>query len=170
MLGMHPDPSVARMDALDRQAASMAGVVPDKAEAEARILWSASEGQVTNAGVFALALLLCWLVLPVAWALYCYLRTANHRYTLTDQRLLVESGIFVKRVETLELYRVKDVSVSGTLLQTLFGRGKVILRTTDTTSPVLLINAVPNAIGVSQLIRDTVEACRAAKGVRAFDF
>ena len=110
MLGMHPDPSVARMDALDRQAASMAGVVPDKAEAEARILWSASEGQVTNAGVFALALLLCWLVLPVAWALYCYVRTANHRYTLTDQRLLVESGIFVKRVETLELYRVKDLS------------------------------------------------------------
>ena len=106
----------------------------------------------------------------MAWALYCYLRTANHRYTLTDQRLLVESGIFVKRVETLELYRVKDLSVSGTLLQTLFGRGKVILRTTDTTSPVLLINAVPNAIGVSQLIRDTVEACRAAKGVRAFDF
>ena len=26
------------------------------------------------------------------------------------------------------------------------------------------------AIGVSQLIRDTVEACRAAKGVRAFDY
>lgn len=117
-----------------------------------------------------LALLLCWLVLPVAWALYCYLRTANHRYTLTDQRLLVESGIIVKRVEALELYRVKDMSVAGTFLQTVFGRGQVILRSTDTTCPTLLINAVPNAVGVSELIRDTVEACRAAKGVRAFDY
>ena len=158
------------MGSLERQAAAMPAIATEKPEAEARILWSAPEGQVTNAGVFLLALLLCWLVLPVAWALYCYLRTANHRYILTDQRLLVQSGIIVKRVETLELYRVKDLSVSGTLLQTMFGRGQIILRSTDTTNPVLLINAVPNAIGVSQLIRNTVEACRAAKGVRAFDY
>ena len=76
------------MGSLERQAAAMSGIATDKPEAEARILWSAPEGQVTNAGVFLLALLLCWLVLPVAWALYCYLRTANHRYILTDQRLL----------------------------------------------------------------------------------
>ncbi len=167
---MPSDPSTASMGSLERQAAAMPAIATEKPEAEARILWSAPEGQVTNAGVFLLALLLCWLVLPVAWALYCYLRTANHRYILTDQRLLVQSGIIVKRVETLELYRVKDLSVSGTLLQTMFGRGQIILRSTDTTNPVLLINAVPNAIGVSQLIRNTVEACRAAKGVRAFDY
>ena len=70
------------MGSLERQAAAMSGIATDKPEAEARILWSAPEGQVTNAGVFLLALLLCWLVLPVAWALYCYLRTANHRYIL----------------------------------------------------------------------------------------
>ena len=152
------------------QAAAMPGGESPKAAPEAKILWSSPEGQVSNAGVYVLALLLCWLVLPVAWALYCYLRTANHRYTLTDQRLLVESGIIVKRVEALELYRVKDMSVAGTFLQTVFGRGQVILRSTDTTCPTLLINAVPNAVGVSELIRDTVEACRAAKGVRAFDY
>ena len=37
-------------------------------------------------------------------------------------------------------------------------------------NPTLLLNAIPNAMDVSQLIRNTVEACRAAKGVRAFDF
>lgn len=139
------------------------------AQGEAKVLWSATEGQVANAGVFVLAVLFFWLLLPIAWALYCYLAVANHRYVLTDQRLLVESGIVVKRVESLELYRVKDMSVSSTLLQTVFGRGQVILHTTDTTSPRLVINAIPNAVGVSQLIRNTVESCRMAKGVRAFD-
>jgi len=138
--------------------------------AEARVLWSAGEGQIVNAGVFLVAVLFFWLVVPVGWALYRYLKTSRHRYTLTDQRLLEESGLIVKRVESLELYRVKDITVAGTLLQTMVGRGQVILRTTDTTNPVLTLNAVPNAVEVSQLIRDTVEACRAAKGVRAFDY
>lgn len=139
-------------------------------QAEARVLWTAGEGQVVNAGVFLVAALFFWLVVPVGWALYRYLKTARHRYTLTDQRLLEESGLIVKRVESLELYRVKDLSVAGTLLQTMVGRGQVILRTTDTSHPTVTLNAVPNAVEVSQLIRNTVEACRAAKGVRAFDY
>lgn len=137
---------------------------------ERRELWSASEGQVANAHVFLLAILTCWLVLPVFYAFFRYLRTANHRYTLTDQRLVDETGIFVKNVESVELYRVKDLSVSGTLAQTLFGRGRIVVQSTDSTSPTLLINAVPDPIAVSHLIRETVERCRAVRGVRAFDF
>lgn len=143
---------------------------PMTAAPEGEMLWTASEGQVVNAGVFLIALLFCWLLLPVAWAMYRYLATTNSRYTLTDQRLLVQTGIFVKKIESVELYRVKDLSVSSTLLQTMFGRGRITLQSTDTTSPTLLINAVPNAASVSQLIRNQVEICRAAKGVRAFDY
>lgn len=133
-------------------------------------LWRASEGQVANAHVFLMAILTFWLVLPVFYAFFRYLRTANHRYMLTDQRLLEETGIFVKNVESVELYRVKDLSVSGSLVQTLFGRGRIVVQSTDSTSPTLLINAVPDPIAVSHLVRETVERCRAVRGVRAFDF
>lgn len=141
-----------------------------QARTEGGVLWQAGESQIVNAGVFVLALVFCWLVLPLAWALYRYLKTAHHRYVLTDQRLFVESGIVVKKMETLELYRVKDMSVSGTLLQTLVGRAQVILHTTDATSPTLVLNAIPDATHDSQLIRNTVEECRMAKGVRSFDY
>ena len=133
-------------------------------------LWSTSEGQVANAHIFAISILTCWLVVPVLYALYRYLKTANHHYTLTNQRLVEETGIFVKNVESVELYRVKDLSVSGTLAQTIFGRGRIIVQSTDTTSPTLVINAVPDPIAVSHLVRQTVEQCRSARGVRAFDF
>jgi uncharacterized membrane protein YdbT with pleckstrin-like domain len=133
-------------------------------------LWTASEGQVANSHIFVLAVLACWLVLPVFYALYRYLKTANHRYTLTDQRLIEKTGIFVKNVESVELYRVKDLSVSGTLAQTVFGRGRILIQSTDTTSPTLVLNAVPDPVAVSHLVRETVERCRTARGVRAFDF
>ncbi len=137
---------------------------------ESQLLWVSAEGQLVNAWPFATAIALCWLVLPVVWAIYRYLKVANHRYELTDQRFLEHSGIFVKRIETLELYRVKDIAVSGTFAQAMFGRGRVILQTTDASTPTVVINAIPNPQAVSQLVRDAVERCRMNKGVRAFDF
>lgn len=137
---------------------------------ETRVHWSAREGQVSNAGVYLIAVLTFWLLLPVLYAGYRYLRTARHRYSLTDQRFIEESGILVKQVESVELYRVKDISVKGTLLQSIFGRGQVVIQSTDATCPTLLVNAVANPVVVSEQIRHAVEIRRSERGVRAFDF
>lgn len=137
---------------------------------ETELIWVGTEGQLINAGWFIVAILFCWTVIPVLWAIYRYLKVANHRYELTNQRLLEYSGILVKRVETLELYRVKDIAVSGTLFQALFGRGRVVLQTTDASTPTVHISAIASPQHVSQLIRDAVEQCRVARGVRAFDY
>ncbi|MBX6963899.1 PH domain-containing protein [Alcaligenes faecalis] len=137
---------------------------------ETELIWAGTEGQLVNVGWFIFAILFCWAVIPVLWAIYRYLKVANHRYELTNQRLLEYSGIIVKHVETLELYRVKDIAVSGTLLQTLFGRGRVVLQTTDVSTPTVLLIAITSPQHVSQLIRDALEHCRVARGVRAIDY
>ncbi|MCC9162576.1 PH domain-containing protein [Alcaligenes sp. MMA] len=137
---------------------------------ETKLIWADTEGQLANTGWFIIAILFCWTVIPVLWAIYRYLKVANHRYELTNQRLLEYSGIIVKHVETLELYRVKDIAVSGTLFQALFGRGRVILQTTDASTPTVRISAITSPQHVSQLIRDAVEHCRVARDVRAFDY
>ncbi|UYY85574.1 PH domain-containing protein [Alcaligenes sp. SMD-FA] len=137
---------------------------------ETKLIWADTEGQLANTGWFIVAILFCWTVIPVLWAIYRYLKVANHRYELTNQRLLEYSGIIVKHVETLELYRVKDIAVSGTLFQALFGHGRVILQTTDASTPTVHISAIASPQHVSQLIRDAVEHCRVARDVRAFDY
>lgn len=140
---------------------------------ETEILWSSGEGQVANFGVYVFAVLFFWLVFPVAWALYRYIKTSKHRYTLTDQRLMIESvqwNLIVRHMEFVELYRVKDLSVGSTLSQTLFGRGRVIVKSTDETCPLVVINAIANPVEVSRVIRNAVEQCRVTKGVRAFDY
>lgn len=45
-----------------------------------------------------------------------YQRTAHHRYTLANQRFIEKSGFLVKRVDSVELYRIKELSIQGTLL------------------------------------------------------
>jgi hypothetical protein len=159
----HPD-SRAAYAALD------GGQNSPRSTRETETIWYETEGQVVNAGAFLVAVALCWLILPIIWALWRYWRTACHRYTLTNARLLEETGIFVKHLESVELYRVKDISVSGTLMQRIFGCGQVIVISSDVSSPTLVLNAVPDPMGTCQLIRNAVEACRAARGVRSVDY
>lgn len=133
------------------------------------VLWESSEGQVVNFGIFLVCGLLFWLVIPMLYAVYRYAKTARHTYTLTDQRLIEKQGVLIQRIETLELYRVKDISIRSTLLQTIVGRGTIILETMEASNPVIRLVAIPNAFEVSSMLRNYVEKCRVMKGVRAFD-
>lgn len=133
------------------------------------VLWESSEGQVVNFGIFLVCGLLFWLVIPMLYAVYRYAKTARYTYALTDQRLIEKQGVLIQRIETLELYRVKDISIRSTLLQTIVGRGTIILETMEASSPVIRLVAIPNAFEVSSMLRNYVEKCRVMKGVRAFD-
>jgi uncharacterized membrane protein YdbT with pleckstrin-like domain len=132
------------------------------------VLWQAPEGQVSNAATFFLCAITFWLVAPVFYALWRALVTARHQYVLSDQRLHEYTGVFFRRIEEIELYRVKDIATERPLLQALFGRGRIKLITSDRTTPTVVLNAVQNPIEVANLIRHSVECCRMAKGVREF--
>ncbi len=41
--------------------------------------------------------------------LWKWLQNMTHRYTVTSQRLVIRSGIVMKSIDEVELYRVKDV-------------------------------------------------------------
>lgn len=136
---------------------------------ESEVLWSGSEGQITNTKLFLLCVLAFWLVVPPFIALYRAWWTANHRYFLTDQRLREAAGVLVRSIEELELYRVKDISVQCSLLQSLFGRGNVTLLTSDRSTPTVILRAIRDPNGVADMLRSCVQRCRVANGVREFD-
>ena len=134
------------------------------------LLWSGTPSQVTNMGAFVLwGLLACTLVLaPVAFfvILWKYLVVKNRVYELTNQRLKMHSGVLSKKTEQLELYRVRDTQFDQPFFLRLFGLGNVILFTTDTTSPEIIVPAIPGAQAVREQIRCAVEETRDMKRVR----
>jgi len=138
-------------------------------EAERGVIWTATEGQVVHLGIYALCALTCWLVVPAVYAIYLYLVTRAHVYQLTDQRLIETTGLLLRNTEALELYRVKDVRIEQSLLHRTLGRGCVVLLTSDRSTPTVLLNAVSEPYAVAGLLRERVEHCRVAKGVREVD-
>jgi hypothetical protein len=81
-------------------------------------------------------------------------------YVLTNQRLSVTSGLLGRRSESLELFRVKDVSVKQGLAQRARARGDVIVRSTDLSTPDLKLDSVPEPQKVADSLRRLVEAAR----------
>ncbi len=128
-------------------------------------VWSGGPSQWTNFVPF----LLCILVLPIPWAIYRWLFVKCTRFILSTQRLRIEVGILSKAVDDLEIYRVKDITLTQPFIQRLLGLGSIRLVTSDVSHPHLLLAAIPDAGEVRDLIRDTVEKMRRERGVRELD-
>jgi uncharacterized membrane protein YdbT with pleckstrin-like domain len=132
-------------------------------------VWRGSSSQWKNFGVYILCTLFCWLIVPIFIALARYLQTKNKIYELTSERLKITEGIFSKVTDTLELYRVKDIETRQPFLYRLFGVENIQMNTSDTSSPFILIEAIPHTVGLADKIRNQVEIIRQQKGVREID-
>src|SRR5438067_967058 len=121
--------------------------------------------EVTNFAPYILILL----AVPIFIAGKRYLQTKCKVYELTNERLKTSAGVFSKVTDTLELYRVKDIETHQPFLYRLCGIENVRLNTSDTSSPFVLIEAIPHRVGLSDKIRNQVEIIRQQKGVREID-
>lgn len=133
------------------------------------IIWSCGEGQVGHLGFYLLCIAFSWLLVPLLLLVWRYLVTAFHRYEMTAERLRERRGVISRHTEELELYRVKDIAVSEAFLHRLFGRGSVILQTSDRSTPVVVLRCIPSPRVVGNLLRQNVERARVTKGVREID-
>jgi uncharacterized membrane protein YdbT with pleckstrin-like domain len=91
-------------------------------------------------------------------------------FELTNERLKHSSGVFSRSVEVLELYRIKDMKQELPLHFRLFGLGRILLETSDRSTPTVVLNAIHRSGEVADLIRSNVEAQRDKKRVREVDF
>ena len=149
------------------------------------VLWRGTPSQWTNLGVYCLCLILSasivtayfllsprqplilvGLALPLVWAVCRWIATSSQRYELTSERLKVTTGLFSRRTNELELYRVRDYSVVEPFWLRLVGCGHVVLATADRSTPQTVLHAVPHVAALKDQIRIHTERMRQRRGVR----
>lgn len=87
------------------------------------------------------------------------------KYTLTNERLYTESGFINLKESELLLYRVRDIGLTRTLWQRLFGVGTIHIYSSDTTDEHLDIVNVKKAKGVKDLISSKVEESKKSRRI-----
>ena len=133
-------------------------------------LWNGTPSQVINFHIFLLWGLLFWLVIPIFIIIWHWLVVKNIKYELTTERLKTRHGVINKKMDELELYRVRDYKFDQPIFLRLFGLGNITLQTSDQATPVVIIRAIPNGEALREQIRNAVEDCRVKKRVREVDF
>ena len=89
------------------------------------------------------------------------------KYMLTEDRLFVEKGLLTSTLDEENLYRVRDISVTRTLGQRLFGLGTVKVFSTDASNGETVLESIKNPIEVKEEIVRLVEAERKKHNIRA---
>lgn len=116
-------------------------------------------------------LILCAIGVGLVIIVWRWLRNISESYELTDQRLIINTGIFNKRTDEIELFRVKNVAVDYSLINQWVDIGRITILSTDATTagvPLVLVD-IPGARGLREQMRSLVIEARQARGVREID-
>lgn len=82
------------------------------------------------------------------------------KYTIKEDLITVDAGLFTTKQNDCYMYKVQDVELLISLAQRIFGLGTVKCYTGDTTDKVLLITNVKNAKEIKDFILDYSERAR----------
>ncbi len=116
-------------------------------------------------------LILCLVGVGLVILVIKWFRNVATRYELTDQRLIIRSGILRKRTDEIELFRVKDSVVDYSIINQLTGIGVITIRSSDATTGghELVLRDIPGAVTLREQLRMLVEAARQKRRVRELD-
>ena len=92
------------------------------------------------------------------------------KYELTEQKLIINTGILSVKEEEIRLYRFVDITLHQSLFQRLFGVGNLQCMTNDRSSGDFVIELIKNPRQVKDLLSDAIEAERDRKRVSVREF
>lgn len=88
------------------------------------------------------------------------------RYRMSEDRLFLSTGFFTTKDDEILLYRVRDISLTITLWQRIFGVGTVTIISSDKTLPTLELKNIKQPRMIKEKIHQQVEEMKIRRRMR----
>ena len=88
------------------------------------------------------------------------------KYSMSQDRLFLETGLLNTSQEEVLLYRVRDISLHISIWQRIFGVGSVIVQSSDKSMPVLTMKNIKKPKDVKELLHNNVEEMKIRRKMR----
>ena len=135
-------------------------------ERQERTLFEGHPAVLPSLGAWLVAILTLGLA-----AIYFFVRARSISYRVTTQRVIVEQGLFSKRMDQVDLYRINDYVVERPFAQRLVGTGNLTLETMDKTSRELsLVGLRTDVVALYESLRKATEEEKRHRSVRVVDY
>jgi membrane protein YdbS with pleckstrin-like domain len=86
----------------------------------------------------------------------------SHRYRITNQRITIETGVFSKKIEEIDMRTVTDFQLEQSFLERVLRIGDITLVSSDPTTARLTLIGLPDPRDMRELIRSS--AYQATRG------
>jgi uncharacterized membrane protein YdbT with pleckstrin-like domain len=140
--------------------------LPHPEDAPEEVLFEGHPALVPSLG----ALLVAVLTLGIALVFFAIRQKSVH-YRLTSERIVVEEGLFSKRMDQIDIYRINDYVVDRPFGQRLLGTGNLVLTAMDRTTPELRIHGLKtDVVALYERLRKATETEKRRRGVRLVDY
>lgn len=116
--------------------------------------WKAWFWSYVAAGVLSLALV------GLLWLLYLKVQRKALHYKITDRTIDYETGVFSRQIETLQLWRVKDIDFRQSAFQRLLGIASIYVFTNDVSDPELVLRGLPASRELFDRLKDAADLAR----------
>jgi uncharacterized membrane protein YdbT with pleckstrin-like domain len=91
-------------------------------------------------------------VLRLAWRLAVL---KSHRYRVTNQRIIAETGVFSKRIEEIDMRLIDDFQLQQNFLERILRIGDITILSSDRTAAQLVLRGLPRPRELRELIRNS---------------
>ena len=92
------------------------------------------------------------------------------KYSLTEEKLLVETGFLNKKEEEIRLYRIMDVTLKRSFGERIFGLGTIHCCSADRSTPEFDILRIKRSGEIKNMLSDMIEQQRPLKRVTSREF
>ena len=110
------------------------------------------------------AIVIAILIVAIPW-----IKLRATRYRISNYRIDFERGILKKRIDTLELWHVEDVSFEQGLIDRMFNVGTINVMSNDKTTPRLELHGVPHPREIFDALKQRIIAVKRSRGVIKMD-
>jgi uncharacterized membrane protein YdbT with pleckstrin-like domain len=114
-----------------------------------------------------------WVLLPILIGVFLllsvWMRVRSTRWKVTSRRIETETGLLSKRIDTLELWRVRDVEFRQSIIDRIVGVSSLLITAHDDASPVLEIRGAPADRAIYDRLMTAVMEARQQRGILALN-
>jgi membrane protein YdbS with pleckstrin-like domain len=104
-------------------------------------------------------------VIGVIWFLWIHFDRRSIHVHITTQTIDVERGIFGRTIDSLQLWRVRDIELDQTFMERVLGIARIKIMAHDVSQPNLVLIGLPGSRKLFDEIRDAIAIARQARNV-----
>ena len=97
--------------------------------------------------------------------LYSFIALRRIEFRINGEQLIMEHGVFTRKCDYLELYRIVDFNEHRTIMQQICGLKAVTIYSGDRNTPKLDVVGLKNDLDLVSIIRERVEYNKQRKGI-----